>query len=110
MSEATEEQRLAVETISNLVSQAREAQEIYATYSQAQIDEVVLGVAWSLMEPANNRRLAEQAVADTGLGDVDDKITKNHRKTLGLLRDLKHAKTVPLYRQPTLLQHIIIKP
>jgi len=94
MSEATEEQRLAVETISNLVTKAREAQEIYATYSQAQIDEVVLGVAWSLMEPANNRRLATQAVADTGLGDVDDKITKNHRKTLGLLRDLKHAKTV----------------
>ena len=94
MSTATDEQQLAVETIANLVSNAREAQEIYATYSQAQIDEVVLGVAWSLMEPANNRRLATQAVADTGLGDVDDKITKNHRKTLGLLRDLKHAKTV----------------
>ena len=94
MSAATDEQQLAVETIANLVSQAREAQERYASYSQKQIDEVVMSVAWSLMEPDNNRRLATQAVSDTGLGDVDDKITKNHRKTLGLLRDIKHAKTV----------------
>ena len=46
------------------------------------------------MQPETNQRLSEQAVADTGLGKVADKITKNHRKTLGLLRDLKHAKTV----------------
>jgi len=99
MNEATDEQQLAVKTIADLVAQARVAQETYATYNQAQIDEVVLGVAWSLMEPANNRRLAEQAVADTGLGDVDDKITKNHRKTLGLLRDLKHAQTVGVIKE-----------
>jgi sulfoacetaldehyde dehydrogenase len=34
------------------------------------------------------------AVRDTGLGVVEDKVTKNHRKTLGLLRDLKGAKSV----------------
>jgi sulfoacetaldehyde dehydrogenase len=33
-------------------------------------------------------------VKDTGLGVVEDKVTKNHRKTLGLLRDLKGAKSV----------------
>ena len=43
------------------------------------------------MEPARNRTLAELAVRDTGLGDVADKIDKNHRKTLGLLRDLQGA-------------------
>ena len=43
------------------------------------------------MEPARNRTLAEIAVRDTGLGSVDDKIVKNHRKTLGLLRDLRGA-------------------
>lgn len=45
------------------------------------------------MEPARNRELSVQAVADTGFGRVEDKIAKNHRKTLGLLRDLKSAKT-----------------
>jgi sulfoacetaldehyde dehydrogenase len=43
------------------------------------------------MEPTRNRALAETAVRDTGLGNVADKIAKNHRKTLGLLRDLHGA-------------------
>src|SRR6185436_310736 len=37
---------------------------------------------------------AECAVRDTGLGNVDDKIAKNRRKTMGLLRDLTGAATV----------------
>jgi sulfoacetaldehyde dehydrogenase len=45
------------------------------------------------MEPARNEELATMAVEMTGLGNVADKITKNHRKTLGLLRDIRDAKT-----------------
>ncbi len=46
------------------------------------------------MEPSRNKALAELAVRDTGLGNVTDKIQKNHRKTLGLMRDLHGAKSV----------------
>lgn len=84
----------AVNQIGALMSDARNAQAVYARYSQTQVDEVVIAVAWTLMEPATNKRLAKQAVADTGLGKVADKVIKNHRKTLGLLRDLKHARSV----------------
>jgi sulfoacetaldehyde dehydrogenase len=45
------------------------------------------------MNPSHNRALAELAVKDTGLGVVADKLAKNHRKTLGLLRDLQGAKS-----------------
>ena len=45
------------------------------------------------MEPTRNQILAEMAVETTGLGNVPDKITKNHRKTLGLMRDIADAKT-----------------
>ncbi len=83
-----------VDAVAALVERARAAQAIYADYDQAAVDEVVTAVAWTLLEPATNRRLSEQAVADTGLGRVEDKITKNHRKTLGLLRDLKRARSV----------------
>jgi len=83
-----------VTAVSGFVSRARAAQAIYAAYDQAAVDEVVTAVAWTLLDPKTNRRLSEQAVADTGLGRVDDKITKNHRKTLGLLRDLKRARSV----------------
>lgn len=83
-----------VQTVSLLVQKARAAQAVYAQYDQAAVDEVVTAVAWTLLDPKTNRRLSEQAVADTGLGRVEDKIIKNHRKTLGLLRDLKRARSV----------------
>src|SRR5205814_9111580 len=37
---------------------------------------------------------AELAVRDTGLGNAVDKFAKNRRKTIGLLRDLAHARSV----------------
>ena len=82
------------ELVTELVSRARKAQKIFENYTQQQVDEVVTAIAWSIMNPANNAELASMSVADTGLGNVVDKITKNHRKTLGLLRDLKGKKTV----------------
>ncbi|MGO4812273.1 aldehyde dehydrogenase family protein [Cupriavidus sp. 2MCAB6] len=82
------------EVISKLIRKARAAQRSYERYSQAQVDEVVTAAGWAIVHPEHNRILAEMAVRDTGLGNVPDKIQKNYRKTLGLLRDLKHAKTV----------------
>jgi sulfoacetaldehyde dehydrogenase len=84
----------AERVVSDLVQTARTAQQVYARYSQEQVDEVVTAVGWALIDPDNNRTLAEQAVADTDLGNVADKLTKNHRKTLGLLRDMKGQRTV----------------
>ncbi len=83
-----------VDKVSELVGRARAAQAVYAGFDQAAVDEVVTAVGWTVLEPTTNRRLSEQAVADTGLGRVEDKIRKNHRKTLGLLRDLKRARSV----------------
>ena len=76
------------------VARAREAQRAYDNFTQEQVDEVVLAVGWAIMEPSRNRALAELAVADTGLGNVEDKVIKNHRKTLGLLRDLRGRRSV----------------
>ena len=45
------------------------------------------------MKPEQNKKLAELAVKETGLGNVQDKIKKNHNKTLGLLRDIKGVKS-----------------
>ena len=58
-------------------------------WSQAQADEAAVAAGWAIVEPARNRALAELAVRDTGLGNVADKIAKNRRKTIGLLRDLQ---------------------
>ena len=80
--------------VAALVARARAAQAAYERCSQAEVDEVVTAAGWAIVQPQNNRRLAERAVADTGLGNVPDKIAKNERKTLGLLRDLQGARSV----------------
>jgi sulfoacetaldehyde dehydrogenase len=80
--------------VAALVARARAAQAIADGYDQARVDELVAAAAWAILEPARNRELAELAVRDTGIGDVEDKVLKNHRKTLGLLRDLHGMKTV----------------
>ncbi len=77
-----------------LIKRARLAQLGFAKgATQARYLEAATAVAWALMQPERNKELSEMAVATTGLGNVKDKIIKNHRKTLGLLRDLQEAKT-----------------
>ena len=79
-----------IAAIDEMVAAARVAQDAYeAKGSQALFDSACQAVAWVLMEPGRNKMLAEMAVAETGLGRIEDKIRKNHNKTLGLMRDLK---------------------
>ena len=84
----------ATSPVTELVARARAAQRVFETWSQEQVDMAVVAAGWAVMEPARNRELAERAVADTGIGNVEDKVRKNHRKTLGLLRDLQGARSV----------------
>ena len=81
-------------TVAALVARARAAQAIADNFDQARTDELVAAAGWALLEPGRNQALAELAVADSGIGNVADKVRKNHRKTLGLLRDLQGAKSV----------------
>ena len=83
-----------VALVDRVIARARKAQLAFeASGSQERYDQAAQAVGWAIMEPARNRSLAELAVQTTGLGNVADKITKNHRKTLGLLRDIADAKT-----------------
>lgn len=80
--------------IDELIARARTAQKAYeANGNQRQFDLACSAVAWALIEPTRNKMLSEMAVAQTGLGNVPDKITKNRRKTMGLLHDLKGLTT-----------------
>ncbi|MEX0310731.1 MAG: aldehyde dehydrogenase family protein, partial [Tateyamaria sp.] len=77
-----------------IIASARAAQARFeANGSQLRYDRAAQAAAWAIMQPDRNRELAELAVATTGLGNVADKITKNHRKTLGLMRDIQGVAT-----------------
>ncbi|THF65214.1 acylating sulfoacetaldehyde dehydrogenase [Pseudothauera rhizosphaerae] len=85
--------------VAGLLARARAAQALFADADQRRADTAAAAAAWAILEPARNRRLAELAVRDTGFGDVEDKVRKNHRKTLGLLRDLHGAASVGVLRE-----------
>ena len=80
--------------VKNLVAKAKKAQSIFEKYNQNKVNEVVTAVAWAICKPSNNKQISNLAVDETGLGNSEDKILKNKRKTLGLLKDLKNIKTV----------------
>ncbi len=86
--------------VADCVARARQAMTDFAAGSsypsQDAADRAATAIAWSIYQPDNARMLAELAVADTGLGNVADKIIKNQRKTFGTLRDLQRATTLGL--------------
>lgn len=87
------------EYIAGLVKKARLAQAAAAGYTQAQIDRVCTAVAWEMYCDENIRRMAVSAVAETGMGSVEDKIQKHKNKVLGVIDDVRHAKSVGLVEE-----------
>ena len=82
-----------------VVKRARAAQALFADVSQERADDAVRALAWSLYKPEHAQALAELAVADTGLGNVADKVRKKQRKTFGTLRDLLRARSVGIIEE-----------
>ncbi|MEP2639659.1 aldehyde dehydrogenase family protein [Roseobacter sp.] len=90
------------DVIGALINRGRAAQRLFEQgATQERYDLAATAVGWALLDPTRNKELSEMAVANTGLGNVADKITKNHRKTLGLLRDVKGKKTCGVLAQDT---------
>ena len=72
-----EEQKIkASDELSKLIERVKAAQKIYATYSQEQVDKIFQAAAIA----ANKARipLAKEAVEETGMGVLEDKVIKNH--------------------------------
>ena len=66
----------SVEKLEAAIARVRAAQRKFATYTQEQVDAIFLAAATA----ANKQRieLAKMAVAETGMGVVEDKVIKNH--------------------------------
>jgi sulfoacetaldehyde dehydrogenase len=85
--------------VAALIRRGRAAMRGFADADQARVDEAVTALAWSLYKPEHAKELAALAVADTGLGNVADKVTKKQRKTFGTLRDLLREKSVGIIEE-----------
>ncbi len=74
-----------------LIKQVKAAQAEYATFSQAQVDKIFRAAA--LAANAERIPLAKLAVAETGMGVVEDKVIKNHFASEYIYNKYKHEKT-----------------
>ena len=81
----------SVEKLERELRRVKEAQKIYATYSQEQVDKIFLACAIA----ANKMRipLARLAVEETGMGVVEDKVIKNHYAAEYIYNKYKSVKT-----------------
>ena len=79
------------EELSAAIARVRAAQKQFATYSQEQVDKIFLAAATA----ANRARiaLAKDAVSETGMGIVEDKVIKNHYAAEYIYNAYKDTKT-----------------
>lgn len=80
-----------VPELEQLIQQVQAAQSQYATFTQAQVDAIFKQAA--LAANAARIPLAKQAVAETGMGVVEDKTIKNHFASEIIYNKYKDEKT-----------------
>tara|TARA_B100001109_G_scaffold136779_1_gene111222 strand:+ start:1146 stop:2516 length:1371 start_codon:yes stop_codon:yes gene_type:complete len=78
-------------SIQELVSNAREAQSIYESFKQDQVDAIVRDIGKYVFD--NAEPLARMAVDETDMGSYDDKVLKNKGKARVIWNNLKDKKS-----------------
>lgn len=81
----------SIETLEAAISRVREAQEKFSHYTEEQVDAIFKAAAIA----ANKARvpLAKDAVAETGMGVIEDKVVKNHFASEYIYNAYRNVKT-----------------
>ncbi|MBQ3574468.1 MAG: aldehyde dehydrogenase family protein, partial [Clostridia bacterium] len=81
----------SVEKLEEAIARTRRAQQLFAAYTQEQVDRIFLAAA----SAANKARisLAKMAVEETGMGVVEDKVIKNNYAAEYIYNAYKDTKT-----------------
>ena len=81
----------SVETLQAEIERVKRAQRLFAQYTQEQVDRIFLAAATA----ANKARipLAKAAVAETGMGIVEDKVIKNHFASEYIYNHYRNTRT-----------------
>lgn len=85
------------EELDFLINRVKNAQKIYSSFSQQQVDKIFKAAALA----ANNMRipLAKLTVEETGMGIVEDKVIKNHFASEYIYNKYKNSKTCGIIEQ-----------
>jgi len=82
----------AAQAIDQMIVKALTALEEFKGFTQEQVDRI--SEAMTKAGVANERKLAEMAVEETGIGNVEDKVIKNHFGTQVVYDYMKEGKSV----------------
>ena len=81
----------SLQQVEDLLQRVREAQKIYAQFSQEEVDAIFHHAAQKAT--AQRIPLAKMAVEETGMGIVEDKVIKNHFSSEYIYNQYKNTKT-----------------
>ncbi len=89
----------SVETLEKAIADVKSAQQKFAEFTQEQVDKIFACAA----SAANRARipLAKMAVAETGMGIVEDKVIKNHYAAEYIYNAYKDTKTCGVIEEDT---------
>ena len=87
----------SVEALEAKIAEVKAAQEIFATYTQEQVDKIFKAAAIA----ANKARipLAKMAVEETGMGIVEDKVIKNNYAAEHIYNAYKNVQTCGVFEE-----------
>ena len=93
------EPKTEVELLQEKIAAMREAQKVFATFTEEQVDKIFFEAAMA----ANKQRipLAKLACEETGMGVVEDKVIKNHYAAEYMYNAYKKVKTVGVIEEDT---------
>ena len=94
----------SVEKLEEAIANTRKAQQIFAAYTQEQVDKIFLAAA----SAANKARipLAKLAVEETGMGIVEDKVIKNNYASEYIYNAYKDTKTCGVIEEDILVKKL----
>lgn len=87
----------SIQEVRDLIRDAKKAQEVFGTFDQQKIDQIVKAIAEACA--ANAERLARMAVEETGFGVWQDKVLKNLLGSTITYESIKDMKTVGVIRE-----------
>ena len=85
------------QAINQMAEKALKALDEFSGFTQEQVDKIT--EAMTKAGVANERKLAEMAVEETGIGNVEDKVIKNHFGTQVVYDYMKDGKSVGIIEE-----------
>ena len=88
-----------IETLNAMVAKVKTAQQEFATFNQQQVDKIFRAAA--LAASTARIPLAQMAVEESGMGVLEDKVTKNHFASEYIYNKYKDSLTCALLKKIT---------